>query len=425
MAENNPGHEPSNAGEEKLYTYDSFGDNRKPTDHNFFWWCAGAHQKLLKLFPSEHSKYSGLGGVLLATFVLATLSAGYAIHSVFNNWFWTISFAIMWGLIIFNFDRFLVSTMRKYGISKRRQIWMAVPRIALALLIGLVIARPLELKIFEKEINVKMTENLHKKIQLNDSLLAMENKALLTAAETERQRLLGRKLAIEDTLHNLQTAYVQEADGTGGSMQRGIENITRLKQDAWYNAKTQFEPEQQMLAVAINQQNKIMNDAKAAMEEKRKQYELSATANMGFLERNKALSDLSAEEGSVFWANLMISLLIILIETGPVLSKLIMPVGPYDIALAKDELLQMAAHEGEIRKDKNERFEKRKVFHQKQKEMSEQLAEKLTQLQQKNIDIELDKWERGEWQPQDHRASMDEVVKKIKTQYQFRDEDML
>lgn len=425
MAENNQGQEPSYAGEEKLYTYDSFGENKPASDHKFLWWCAGAHQKLLKQFPSEHSKYSGLGGVLLATFVLATLSAGYAIHTVFDNWFWTIGFAIIWGVIIFNFDRFLVSTMRKYGISKRKQIWMAVPRIALALLIGVVIARPLELKIFEKEINVKMTENLHKKIQRNDSLLAMENKPLLTAAETERQRLLGRKLAIEDTLHNLQTSYVQEADGTGGSMQRGIENITRIKQEAWYQTKAHFEPELQMLAASINFQNKVINEAKAAMEEKRKQYELSAKANMGFLERNKALSDLSAEEGSVFWANLLISLLIILIEIGPVLSKLIMPVGPYDIALAKEELLQMAAHEGEIRKDKNERFEKRKVFHQKQKEMSEQLAEKLTQLQQKNIDKELDKWERGEWQPEDHRASMDEVVKKIKTQYQFKDEDML
>jgi Ni/Co efflux regulator RcnB len=102
-----------------------------------------------------------------------------------------------------------------------------------------------------------------------------------------------------------------------------------------------------------------------------------------------------------------------------------MPVGPYDIALAKEELLQMATHESEIRKDKEERFEKRKVFHQKQKEMSDQLVEKLTQLQQKNIDKELDKWERGEWLPIDHRASMDEVMKKIKTQYQFKEEDML
>ena len=411
--------------ENGLYSYDSFGVSRKPSDTNFLWWCAGAHQKLLKQYPSEHSKYSGLGGVLLATFVLATLSGGYAVHSVFNNWLWTISFAIIWGLIIFNFDRFLVSTMRKYGVSRSKQIWMAVPRLLLAFLIGLVIARPLELKIFEKEINVKMTENLHKKIQLNDSLLAMEYKAQIQTAETERQRSVNRKLGIEDTLHNLQQAYLQEADGTGGSGQRGIENITRLKMDAFNLAQIQYAPEIKLLDETIAAQDSIMNTAKAGMEEKRKQYEIAATANMGFLEKNKALSDLSQQEASVFWATLLISLLIILIEIGPVLSKLIMPVGPYDIALAKEELIHMATSESEIRNDKEVRYEKRRVYRQKQKEMSDQLAEKLTQLQQKNIDKELDKWERGEWEPQDHRASMDEVMRKIKQQYHFKEDDML
>ena len=415
-----------NEGLDGLYTYDSFGEKKKPVEtSNFLWWCAGAHQKLLKQFPSEHSKYSGLGAVLLATFVLATLSGGYAIYTVFGNWLWTIGFAIIWGLIIFNFDRFLVSTMRKYGVSRSKQIMMAIPRIALALLIGVVIARPLEMKIFDKEINVKMTENLHKKIQLNDSLLALEYKNQLVNAETERQRLLGRKLAIEDTLHNLQTGYLQEADGTGGSMQRGIENITRLKQDAFNLARNQFAPELSALEQNMRSQDSIMGTAKASMEDKRKEFEKTAMANMGFLERNKALADLSAEESSVFWASLLISMLIILIEIGPVLSKLIMPLGPYDIALAKEELLNMANEEGEIRKDRNERFEKRRVYREKQKEMNDQLAEKLTQLQQKNIDKELDKWERGEWKPEDHRASMDEVMRKIKSQYQFKEDDLM
>jgi len=415
-----------NEGLDGLYTYDSFGEKKKPVETSkFLWWCAGAHQKLLKQFPSEHSKYSGLGAVLLATFVLATLSAGYAIYTVFGNWLWTIGFAIIWGLIIFNFDRFLVSTMRKYGISRRKQILMAIPRIALALLIGVVIARPLEMKIFDKEINVKMKENLHKKIQLNDSLLAMEYKNQLVNAETERQRLLGRKLAIEDTLHNLRTAYLQEADGTGGSMQRGIENITRLKQDAFNLARNQFAPELSALEQNMKSQDSLMSTAKASMEDKRKEFEKTAIANMGFLERNKALSDLSQQEASVFWASLLISMLIILIEIGPVLSKLIMPLGPYDIALAKEELLNMANEEGEIRKDRNERFEKRRVYREKQKVMNDQLAEKVTQLQQKNIDKELDKWERGEWKPEDHRASMDEVMRKIKSQYQFKEDDLM
>jgi len=415
----------NNGQEDLLYSYDSFGEKKKPADNNFLWWCSGAHQKLLKQFPSEHSKYSGLGAVLLATFVLATISAGYAIYTVFGNWLWTIGFAIIWGLIIFNFDRFLVSTMRKYGVSRRKQIMMAVPRLALALLIGVVIARPLEMKIFEKEINVKMTKNLHDKIRLNDSLLAMEYKNQLVNAETERQRLLGRKLAIEDTLHNLQSSYLQEADGTGGSRQRGIDNITRLKQDAFHLARNQFAPEILLLEQNMKSQDSTTAVAKASMEDKRKQFEQTAMANMGFLERNKALADLSAEEGSVFWASWLISLLIILIEIGPVLSKLMMPLGPYDIALAKEELLHMANEEGEIRKDKVERFERRKIYHEKQKEMSDTLAEKVVQLQQKNIDRELDKWERGEWQPEDHRASMDEVMRKIKSQYQFKEDDLL
>jgi len=415
----------NNGQEELLYSYDSFGEKKKPVDNNFLWWCSGAHQKLLKQFPSEHSKYSGLGAVLLATFVLATISAGYAVYTVFGNWLWTIAFAIIWGLIIFNFDRFLVSTMRKYGVSRRKQIMMAFPRLALALLIGVVIARPLEMKIFEKEINVKMTKNLHDKIRLNDSLLAMEYKNQLVNAETERQRLLGRKLAIEDTLHNLRSAYLQEADGTGGSKQRGIENITRLKQDAFNLARDQFAPELLLLDQNMKSQDSITTIAKASMEDKRKQFEQTAMANMGFLERNKALADLSAEEGSVLWASWLISLLIILIEIGPVLSKLMMPLGPYDIALAKEELLHMANEEGEIRKDKVERFERRKIYHEKQKEMSDTLAEKVVQLQQKNIDRELDKWERGEWKPEDHRASMDEVMRKIKSQYQLKEDDLL
>ncbi|HEU4472129.1 MAG TPA: DUF4407 domain-containing protein, partial [Flavisolibacter sp.] len=141
-------------------------------------------------------------------------------------------------------------------------------------------------------------------------------------------------------------------------------------------------------------------------------------------EQNKALSDLSKEESSVWWTSLLLSLLIILIEIGPILSKLIMPVGPYDIALAREELVQMAEDENELRKSKEMLFEKKKLFYQKQKEMSDSLVSKLTELQKKHIDEELDKWERGEWNPKDHRASMDEVMRRIKERYGVGDADL-
>ena len=315
--------------------------------------------------------------------------------------------------------------MRKYGVSKRKQWWMAVPRIVLALLIGLTIARPLEMKIFEKEINTKMIENLHKKMQVNDSLLNIENTALTLNTTEERNRLTTRKQSIEDSLRQLQQSYIAEADGTGGTRQRGIENITRLKKEAYNDALVQYTPELSLLTGGIKQKDSVLTTANASLQEKRKEYENAAASNLGFLERNKALSDLSAEESSVWWASLLISLLIILIETGPIIAKLIMPVGPYDIALAKEELLQMAASENEMRRDKEISFEKKKVFYTKQKEMSDMLINKLSTLQEKHINQELDKWERGEWSAKDHRASMDEVMRKIKEQYQLHDKDLI
>ncbi|HEX7844682.1 MAG TPA: DUF4407 domain-containing protein [Chitinophagaceae bacterium] len=415
----------SNSQSSELYSYDSFGGKQQSSQSNFLWWCAGAHQSLLKQFPSENSKYSGLGGVILATFVLASLAGGYAMYTVFENVLLAFVFAIIWGLIIFNFDRFLVSTMRKYGVSKKKQLWMVVPRILLALLIGLTIARPLEMKIFDKEINTKMTENLHKKVQLNDSLLQIENKALLQQTTDERNRLTTRKQAIEDSLQQLRRSYIMEADGTGGSGQRGIEKLTRLKQDAYNQALAQYAPELSLLVTGIHEQDSILANAKAAMEIKRKEFEKEAAANMGFLERNKALSDLSGEESSVWWACTLISLLIILIETGPIIAKLIMPVGPYDIALAKEELIQMAASENEMRRDKEVSYEKLRTFYTKQKEMSDMLVNKLSSLQEKHINEELDKWERGEWSAKDHRASMDEVMRKIKEQYNLHDKNLM
>jgi hypothetical protein len=408
-----------------LYTYDSFGGNAKKGESHFLWWCAGAHQQLLKDYPSEHTKYAGLGGVILATFALASLSAGYAIYSVFNNWLWALAFAVLWGLIIFNFDRFLVSTMRKYGVSIRKQLWMAMPRIVLALLIGITIARPLELKIFEKEVDVKVAENMHKKVLMNDSLLQLENKIVLQNAERERSALMNRKLSVEDTLHRLQRSYVEEADGTGGSLHRGIDKLTRLKQDAYTTALNQFSPELRSIADKINYQDSILNNSKANSDAKHKQYEAEVATKVGFLEKNKALSDLSSQEPSVFWAELFISLLIILIEIGPVLSKLIMSVGPYDVALAKTELMQMAASENEMRRDKQMHFDKMEAIYKNKKEMTDELMQQIKTSQQQHIKETFSNWQDGAPMNGNKKASMDALVKNIKEQFDYKEEDVM
>ena len=126
-------------------------------------------------------------------------------------------------------------------------------------------------------------------------------------------------------------------------------------------------PELTRLQQQIHYQDSLIAGSKAGREMNNRQYEAQVTADIGFLEKNKALSDLSGRESSVFWANLLISLLIILIETGPVLSKLIMNTGPYDLALASFELRQMAAAEEDMRHDKELRHDKKRDIYGRKK----------------------------------------------------------
>lgn len=412
-----------NGNSNGLYSYDSFGSKRKE-GRNFLWWCSGAHQEILARYPSEHVKYSGLGGVLLATFALASISAGYALYSIFHSLPAAIFFGLLWGVIIFNFDRFLVSTMRKYGVSSSRQLNMAIPRILLAVLIGFTIARPLELKIFEKEINTKVEDNMHKKILLNDSLLRAEEERFITTATDEKNNLLGRKAAIEDTLYSLQASYISEADGTGGSGKRGIERLTMLKLDAFNRNRSQFDPQLGVINASIAKQDSILASIHAAIDQKRKNYQATLRENVGFLERNKALSDLSDEESSVFWTSLLLTLLIILIETGPIISKLIMQTGPYDIALAQEELIHMADAENEIRKNKALVFENRKKYFDNKIEVSDELLSQLNAVQRKKIRDAFDKWEKGEY-TEASRQPLHDMLSRLKKDLEFSEENLL
>src|SRR6202012_642014 len=125
----------------------------------FFWFCSGAHIDTLKKYPLEHNKYVGIGATIFFTALFASLSGGYAMYFVFNGSPFAIGFAILFGLIwgtaIFNMDRYIVSSINKEG-TPNQQILQASPRILLAIMIGIVISRPLELKIFEKEIRQRL-----------------------------------------------------------------------------------------------------------------------------------------------------------------------------------------------------------------------------------------------------------------------------
>ncbi|MBO5296933.1 MAG: DUF4407 domain-containing protein [Candidatus Homeothermus sp.] len=136
--------------------------------NEFLWSCAGVNKKVLRQCPSDYAKYAGIGGTILFTALMACFSGGYALSFVFGKWWIGLVFGVFWGLLIFNLDRFIVNTM--YSDGKVTIGWQelksGLPRIIMAIFLGIVISYPLELKIFDDEIQVKIEEMKEERLRL-------------------------------------------------------------------------------------------------------------------------------------------------------------------------------------------------------------------------------------------------------------------
>tara|TARA_B110000259_G_scaffold144649_1_gene162916 strand:+ start:1391 stop:1777 length:387 start_codon:yes stop_codon:yes gene_type:complete len=119
----------------------------------FFIRCSGVDKNILNsCSDGEQNKYVGIGGTVFFTAIMATIAASYALYTVFDNASAAILFGGIWGLLIFNLDRFILGTIKKRD-TKWPAFVQASPGILLAVIIAIVISKPLELKLFEKEIN--------------------------------------------------------------------------------------------------------------------------------------------------------------------------------------------------------------------------------------------------------------------------------
>ena len=131
----------------------------------FFVMCSGVTPELLYApgYLTELNKYAMLGALLCFTAGFAALSGGYAAYTAFRNTAVATVLGVLWGLFIFTLDRLIVSGIRKQQhepydpwavwLGKSlREILQACPRLVLAVFLALVIATPLELKLFEREI---------------------------------------------------------------------------------------------------------------------------------------------------------------------------------------------------------------------------------------------------------------------------------
>ena len=186
--------------------------------NELLWSCAGVNKKILRQCPSDYAKYAGIGGTILFTAMMAALSGGYALNFVFDNTYIAVGFGIFWGLLIFNLDRFIVNSMYsdgKYTISWG-EIKSGLPRIIMAIFLGIVISTPLELKIFYKEIDAQMQVDM--KVQVEEYV--REDKVLLDSLRTQREKLSEAPVY---------TYYVGSLGSTDLELQQKVTELTNLR----------------------------------------------------------------------------------------------------------------------------------------------------------------------------------------------------
>ena len=313
----------------------------------FFWFCSGAHIDTLKKYPIEHNKYVGIGATIFFTALFASLSGGYAMYFVFSGGGFAIGFAILFGLIwgtaIFNMDRYIVSSINKEG-STNQQILQASPRILLAIMIGVVISRPIELKIFDKEIRNKLKnayiKGQHRKI---DTLEKTYNQKYATEMGKDNDYKKESDSLTKDinrTRYQLnQEVFGDKSDQTSGIKGYGTyakqkEGVLQEKEDRLKLVTQNQDKMDQYLAQRKDYEG--LNTLRLFSD-----HQLDSLANVaGFADRNWALGQLGYNDDGTrnldtYLAETFISWLFILFECLPVFVKLMSPKGPYDVALAK------------------------------------------------------------------------------------------
>ncbi|OMP31910.1 DUF4407 domain-containing protein [Mangrovimonas sp. DI 80] len=297
----------------------------------FFIICSGADGDILETCSSgEQNKYAGIGATVFFTAVMAFIASTYALFTVFDNLFASIFFGLIWGLLIFNLDRFIVSTIKKRN-SAVDEFLQATPRIILAIIIAVVISKPLELKIFEKEINQVLLEQKNTLTLNNQNQIAEQYTPKITALESSINNLQQQITSKEKEVNALYDTYISEAEGTAGTKLLGKGPVYKEKREKHDAALAELQQ------LKTDNANKISNlESEIALLKSNYNSQVSDSQPIidgfdGLMARVNALGELP------WLPSFFIFLLFLAIETAPIFAKLISPKGEYDFKLEDAE----------------------------------------------------------------------------------------
>jgi len=297
----------------------------------FFIICSGSDTDILKdCSTGEQNKYAGIGATVFFTAVMAFIASSYALYTVFDNLLTSIFFGLIWGMLIFNLDRYIVSTIKKSD-SVMDEVLQASPRILLAIIIAFVIAKPLELKIFEKEIDQVLLEQKNDLTLANKDQIALQYTPKIEELNTSNKALQEQIDSREVEVNALYSTYIAEAEGREGTMLIGkgpVYKEKREKHDAILAELQQLKTE--------NKEKIVASEAQIA--QLQGEYQAQVTTSQPIIDNFDGLMARVNALGELPWLpSFFIFLLFLAIETSPIFAKLVSPKGEYDIKLNDSE----------------------------------------------------------------------------------------
>jgi Domain of unknown function (DUF4407) len=337
---------------------------------------AGVKEDLLAWVPHEMARYTALGGVVVSTAVVATVSMFFALQEILGHFsVWTLFVVLGWGLLVLNLDRWLVSSA--LGSQWHTRMAVFVPRLMLATLFGVIIAEPIVLRVFETAVEQHIQDSRTQQLaELRDQLVRCNQvpgsteapKAdlmsqpchgrLLTvpgnpdALANELSRLKPEAEELQKTINNdtaqlnmLNDNAQKECSGGKGSGFTGQTGYGRQCLDR-LNVASQFaitHPIQQQQVQLAGLRTRIAElEERLSMSQSSYQDALNRAINsrveeerahqgpIGLLERFQALDELVSENGFLSGARWAVRLFFIIIDCLSVLTKMMGGVTRYD-----------------------------------------------------------------------------------------------
>ncbi|WP_433612562.1 DUF4407 domain-containing protein [Dactylosporangium sp. CA-139114] len=332
--------------------------------------CGGVSEVLLAWVPVERARYTGLGGSVLFTALMAIASMTMALTIAFNQrWYLLLPAALFWGVVVFNLDRWIAATpLPKRGLVR---VLAFAPRFLIAFVFALVIAEPVLLIVFKSEVADQIVQlrageqaDYRKKLdecnprppaeadespkckgatftQLNEITPAADAQSRAKDdADAAARQLAKAQTAMDDA----ELRYTNECSGKNGSP-HGNGPVCQALKVPYDNARA----DRDTRSSENKRKNEALTAAGAALEAAQQRMEKARTdkiddlvrahergGDRGLLERIEALNSISLEHLALFVAIWAVRILLVTIDTIPALLKLTMGATKYD-ELAREE----------------------------------------------------------------------------------------